>query len=547
MVESREAAIADAAAAHAAGADLVEFRIDRLWDEHVPAHEPDLLRSLIRESPLPCIITCRSRAEGGEFKGSGAAVLELYTSLMREAFPPRYLDIELAMLRQASGPVRERFLAAAEEAWRRHDLSTSLIVSLHDSVGRPPTLLARLAEMRAEPRFRLLKTAYRARSLRDNIELFELLIERDRPSIALAMGEFGLMSRILAPKFGGFLTFAALRDASATAPGQPTITDLLHTYRFRSIAPSTKVFGVIGWPVAKSLSPLVHNAGFEATGFDGVYLPMPVPPEYEHFKATLPDLLAFSALDFAGASITMPHKQHVLRLAMEDADRTWRVDPLVRRAGAANTVTITSDGSIHLSNTDAEALASLLGAIAPLRGMRVGVLGAGGLARAAAAALAEAQAQVTLFARSSDKAARIGAELTAAGSSHARPVLAAGWGDRAAAGLDVFVNCTPLGMAGTQVQGQSPFNESQLAAMKDDAIIVETVYRPVETPLVRAARRRGLKVVTGDALFVAQAAAQFKIWTGRSAPVGLFERLVAEALGVPSGGPAPEGGPPPAA
>src|SRR5690606_19726454 len=133
-----------------------------------------------------------------------------------------------------------------------------------------------LLKMHQERAPRVLKIAYRARSLRDNIDLFELLASRDRPTIALGMGEFGLMSRVLAGKFGGFLTFAGVRARGATAPGQQSLRELLDLYRFRSIGPQTRVYGVIGYPVAQSLSPSIHNAGFEALGHDGVYLPLPI-------------------------------------------------------------------------------------------------------------------------------------------------------------------------------------------------------------------------------------------------------------------------------
>ena len=114
-----------------------------------------------------------------------------------------------------------------------------------------------------------------ARSVRDNLEAFDILATRTKPTIALCMGEFGLMSRVLAPKFGGFLTFASDAEGTGTAPGQPTARELRDLYRFESVRPATRVFGVIGWPVAHSRSPAFHNARFADAGHDGVYLPIP--------------------------------------------------------------------------------------------------------------------------------------------------------------------------------------------------------------------------------------------------------------------------------
>ncbi|MCX5652707.1 MAG: type I 3-dehydroquinate dehydratase, partial [Planctomycetota bacterium] len=149
-------------------------------------------------------------------------------------------------------------------------------------MGRPIDLLRRVAAMQDDPLVSIVKLAWMARSIRDNLEAFDLLATRTKPLIALLMGEFGLMSRVLAPKFGGFLTFASDAEGSGTAPGQPTARELRDLYRFGAIGPATRVFGVVGWPVAHSRSPAFHNARFAEHGYDGVYLPLPVPGEWEH-------------------------------------------------------------------------------------------------------------------------------------------------------------------------------------------------------------------------------------------------------------------------
>ncbi len=223
--------------------------------------------------------------------------------------------------------------------------------------------------------------------MRDNLEAFEILRRKLKPTIALCMGEAGLASRVLAKKFGALLTFAALDPPSmaggpgmATAPGQPTIRDLKHLYRWDAIRPDTRVYGVIGHPVGHSLSPAFHNAGFDATGYDGVYLPLPIPPEYEHFKATLLSFLDYAPLHFRGASVTIPHKQNLLRLVQEQGGE---IEPLAQRIGAANTLTVGDDGRLHAGNTD---YAALLDAVADrwqtdregLRGKRVVVLARAG-------------------------------------------------------------------------------------------------------------------------------------------------------------------------
>lgn len=532
MVGEVDAALADAAAAKDSGADLVEFRIDGVFHGE---HDRDCAHNVVRlvdESPLPCIITCRSAEEGGEYDGDDAgraalwehlAVVGTADSPLHPKHPPRYIDVELATYRRSAN-LRQKIHLAVEHDRQPRDLSTSLILSAHDFAGRPANLLRLITEMNASPAARVNKIAWRARSLRDNIEAFETHQHRSRPTIALCMGEFGLMSRVLAPKFGGFLTFASLRDTSATAPGQPTIADLLHLYRFRSIGPATRLYGVIGWPVGHSRSPHIHNAGFDAIGFDGVYLPLPVPPEWEHFKATLHALLDFGPLHFRGASVTLPHKEHLLRFAREDSSRRWEIDAIAARCGAGNTLVVHDDGSCRVMNTDAAAAASVLQTVsAP----RIGVLGAGGAARAVAAGMLDAGAEVIVLARRREQADRLVAELSVGGKPDER-LRAADWASRAEQGCRMLVNCTPIGMKGGPDEDGSALSLQDLQRLGADCVIFDTIYNPVETPLLRLAHRAGLKTVNGRAMFIGQAAAQFEAWTGRRAPISLFERVLNE-------------------
>ncbi|MBL8746264.1 MAG: type I 3-dehydroquinate dehydratase [Phycisphaerae bacterium] len=537
LVHDVNVALAEARSARIAGADLVEFRVDPLF--HGEGDEEGLasITRLVDESPLACIVTCRLAAEGGEYEGEEAARVVLWEHLgtaqgtrLSPKHPPRYIDVELATY-QRSANLRQKIALAVDHEAQRRDLHTSLILSAHDFNSRPLNLLRLVAEMDAAPISRVNKIAWRARSIRDNIEAFELLQHRSRPTIAVCMGEFGLLSRILAPKFGGFLTFASLRDTSTTAPGQPTIADLLGLYRFRSINPETRVFGVIGWPVAQSRSPHLHNAGFEAINFNGVYVPMPVPQEWEHFKSTLHALLDFKALDFRGASVTIPHKEHLVRFARGDSSRQWTIDPLAARCGAANTIVVNDDASCRALNTDAtaasETLRESLGD--DWASHRVAILGAGGVARAVAAAVVEAGGRVAVHARNRDRADRLVADLSDGGVS--RGALTVGdWGALADLGASVVVNCTPIGMSGRPDSAESPLSLQELRKLGAVALIFDTVYNPPETPLLRQARDLGLKTAGGAEMFVAQAAAQFEAWTGRPAPKALFRSVLLETL-----------------
>lgn len=494
------------------GARMVEWRIDRLAER---PEDVEAARALVRRSPAPSIATCRGRDEGGLFDGDETQRATLLETLLREDQPPRYIDIEWRAF--GSGLLRDRITAALRERADR-DGRTSLILSVHDFERRPPALLRHLEAMTSDSACDVVKIAWFARSVRDNLEAFELLAERRKPMIALCMGPFGLASRVLAPKFGGLLSYASVGPQDETAPGQPTVESLRDVFRFERIGPDTAVYGVIGWPVAHSAGPAVHNAGFEAIGRDAVYLPFPVPPEYEHFKATVASLLDASGLNFRGASITLPHKENLLRFTQE---RGGRIDAGSRRIGAANTLEAGDDGAISCSNTDAPAAVAVLCdamGLEPsgLAGTRVAVLGAGGVARAVVGALSHAGAAVTVFNRTPERAEALAARFDGV---EAGPPQAA-----ATEPFDVLVNCTPVGMAGGPAPDRSPLPPDIL--LNGRITVMDTVYTPRRTPLLAEAERRGARIVEGREMFLRQAGMQFERWTGEQAPMEVFRRAV---------------------
>ncbi|HVU64111.1 MAG TPA: type I 3-dehydroquinate dehydratase [Phycisphaerales bacterium] len=586
LVQDEPTALADALAAWDAGADLVEFRIDEIFSGtrdaagHLDEHEVNTILRLVAGSRLPCIVTCRAAAEGGHYDGDDMARVALYERLgtaspttdpthaaAPKEHPPRYLDIEYAAYSRSANLQQKVHLAIDYPAQRR-DTRPGLILSMHDHAGRPADLLRRIARMQAEPAASIVKVAITARSIRDNLELFDLLAENatGKPTIALAMDRFGLMSRVLAPKFGGFLTFATLRPQSTTAPGQPTVRELRDLYRTETITPRTRVYGLIGWPVEHSLSPLVHNAGFDALepddwtaagpvpaapappakqgapAHDGVYLPLPVPPEYEHFKATLSALIDHPRLDFSGCSVTIPHKQHLLRFAREriaEGDELeWTIDPLSKICGAANTLVVSRDplGNARrcaVLNTDGPAAVEALaaGLAGPMLGKDVVLIGAGGVARAIAAALLAVGAEVTLCARRPEAARETvlqlkKAEALVAGASINAATLEEAFQTR----QDAVVNCTPVGMAGGPAPKDSPVAIDLVRKSNPAAVVMDTVYAPLETPLLAQAALAGLKAVDGLDMFIRQAGMQFTAWTGAPAPLRLFERIARDEL-----------------
>ena len=270
------------------------------------------------------------------------------------------------------------------------------------------------------------------------------------------------------------------------------------------------VAGVLGWPVAHSLSPRVHGFWLDRYGIDGAYVPLAVRP-----GEVADALRALARLGFAGANVTVPHKEAALA-AMDEADET------ARRVGAVNTVVIGSDGALRGSSTDGAGFLESLRAALPRwnpAGRCAVVLGAGGAARAIAWALSGAGAgEVRIVNRTAERAAGLAAAL--GGTAVAVP-----WDRRtdAASGAALLVNATTLGM-----DGQPPL-DLDLDALPRDAVVADIVYAPLETRLLAVARARGNPVVDGLGMLLHQARPGFHAWFGREPEVD--EALRAFVLG----------------
>ncbi|MFH1420327.1 MAG: type I 3-dehydroquinate dehydratase [Planctomycetota bacterium] len=513
--------------AASAGADLIELRIDLMGK----IDDCDL-RDLITEGSRSCpiILTIRSAAEGGAWSGADDDRIDRLIELGATA---DYIDIESATLRQ-SASIRQKVGLALREG--RHVSKTGskktgseeetdltghcrLILSWHDTASRPARLQAGLLEMLAQDARAVVKIAYPARTVRDNFEIFELMRMCPRPLIAICMGEDGLLSRVLAKKFGGFATFAAVGRGRSTAPGQLTIAEMKQCYRWDAIDSKTRVYGVIGDPISHSLSPAVHNAAFASIGHDGVYVPLRIDPSYESFKAFMVEVQARPWLDFRGFSVTIPHKENAHRYIRESGGN---LDTSASKVGAVNTIVIEDDGGLHGYNTDAPAAveaigSSLGGGQAALAGQSVAVLGAGGVARAVVAALVGVGTDVTVYNRTEARARRLAESF---GCRH-RP-----WEERAGIESSIAVNCTSVGMW-PDVEA-SPMPE---AAFQAGMTVLDTVYRPLQTRMLHDAGRRGCTTVDGLTLFAGQAQRQCRLWTGRELSVASFRQAALHSLG----------------
>jgi 3-dehydroquinate dehydratase/shikimate dehydrogenase len=351
----------------------------------------------------------------------------------------------------------------------------------------------------------IVKIAVTARSVRDLGRLLAFAARHAADQaprlVAIAMGPLGTASRILGGRYGAPLAFASPARGQEAAPAQIPARVLAESYRVRAVSPATRVYGVVGSDVLRSLSPAIQNRAFAERGIDAVYVPLQA-ESLEAFMDALP------ALGLYGWSVTRPFKSQVL-------DRLDSVTPGAAAAGSVNTVVV-QDGRLVGMSTDGD------GVLAPLRlridpaGRAVSILGAGGAARAAAFALVRAGARVTVLARRAEQAREVAA---AAGCE------AAALEDLARQTYDVLVNATPVGSGA--IPGESPVPEGALRA---GSVVLDMVYEPRETPLLAAARARGCATIGGVEMLVAQAVGQFEAWTGREAPVAAMTQAALGAL-----------------
>lgn len=509
-----DAALAQARSAADHGAQLVEWRVDELAVEEAGHRACQIL---VRDTPIPCILTCRMVEEGGRFGGDESDRVGLLRSLDKAGVLPKYLDVESAAWR------RDRDLRIAIGSLVA-DGECGLVLSTHDFEGRPDDLARQLDAMWGEDDAAVVKVAWMARSIRDSLEAMEMLDEAPGPMIVLCMGRFGVMSRVLAGKSGGLLTFASIDEELATAPGQLTIRQLQDVYHFESIGKSTKVFGILGDPVEHSMSPLLHNTACRRSGYDGVLVPMPVIEGWESFKASLACMLDHPSLDLSGLAVTSPHKENLARFVLEAGGA---LTPMVERCGCANTLVVLSDGSLVADNTDTDGIIGPLGEVMSIKNSNVAMLGAGGAARAAAIGLLMEGARVVVFNRSAERARALVDDVRDRMQLPDSIEYRSG-APRSEDGFDAILNMTTLGMTGGPDPEASPLDAlgGSVDVLREDMVVFDAVYRPRRTPLIRQAEQAGATIITGDAMFLAQAARQFRIWTGGQAPMDEWKALL---------------------
>ena len=463
------------------GAKLVELRLDYI------SGEVNLKRLLV-DRPSPVVVTCRREIDGGKWAGTEEKRLMLLRSAIADGAD--YVDLE-------------EDVASKIPRYGK----TKRIISVHDFRKTPDDLAAihqRLSALDPD----VIKLATMANQPHDNLRMLDLMRNSKVPTVGLCMGDIGTPSRVLAGRFGAPFTYATFHHERTLAPGQLSFQQMSEIYHYDQINAESAVYGVIGDPIGHSLSPLIHNAAFRSLGINAAYVP---------FRVAREQLMQFlddaPALGIRGLSVTIPHKELVLKRLAEADDATQGI-------GAVNTV-VFKDGRMLGYNTDHEAaMDSLMSAYSEKRklaGQSALVLGAGGAAKAIAYGLKRLGADVVIAGRTSARAQQLADRLKCR---------AIDWTSRYSFAPDIVINCTPVGMHPNV--DATPYDKHHL---RPSMVVFDTVYNPENTLLVKDARTQSCTVVSGVEMFVRQACLQFKLFAGQEAPAELMRDMLKRAIG----------------
>ncbi|MBA2115782.1 shikimate dehydrogenase [Bremerella alba] len=450
------------------GAQLCELRLDYI-------NGTIKLKRLLDNRPSPVVITYRRERDGGRYSGDEQE---------------RQMVLRTAIAEQVDYVDLEEDIAASIPRYG----NTKRIISYHNFRETPADLDGLHKRMQQQDPD-IIKIATMANSPQDNVRILELVRRSEIPTIGLCMGDMGMPSRILGGRFGCPFTFATSSNERTLAPGQIGFRQMIDLYRYEEITDETELFGVVADPIGHSLSPHLHNAAFSEQGMNRRYLPFRVPREHlgVFFNEVCPQL------GVKGLSITIPHKESAVLFVK-------RPDDAVKGVGATNTIIFDTEGPSGF-NTDCDsAMESLDTMLLPeqqggsLEGLKVLMLGSGGVARGVVWSLIQRKANVTISSRTLENSEELAQQFNC---RHIH------WEDRGSVQPDVLINGTPVGMHPNV--NETPFEKRWI---KPNMVVFDTVYNPEQTLLIKEAKAAGARVVTGVEMFVRQAALQFKHFTG---------------------------------
>lgn len=439
-------------------ADLVELRLD-----FFNALDLAALKGLRSHFSIPMIFTLRSQTQGGRYTQSEENRLNDIRRLA--TLKPEYFDVE--------NHVPPSFIEEISS-------QTKLILSYHNFTETPEDLAGLYREMQKVPAF-FYKIAVTAKNSIDALRLLCFLKKSNKKLIALSMGSHGQVSRILGKVMGCPITYAALDEDQAAAPGQFSAKTLIERYHHRSLNSHTKLYGLIGDPVDQSISDEMHNSLIKIWGIDAVYVKIQVSPK------ELPDFFHFAKeLNFQGLSVTMPLKEHILSFLDS-------IDPIAQDIGAVNTL-LFEEGKIFGSNTDGIGALNAIEREYLVKDKRIVIIGAGGAAKAIAYVAHRRGALVTIVNRDEEKAHQLGHDLQCIGKGLDYMKTCA------ESGYDILINCTPATL---------PIDPDYILPQ---AIVMDIRTKPKETPFLKLAMEKGCPIIYGYRMFIEQALGQYNLW-----------------------------------
>ncbi len=466
--------------------DLIELRMD-----FIKNIDGNKLKKLLGIKKRTVIATCRPKSLGGNFEGSEGKRINLLKSAVE--LKADFVDIEIDSNKK---DIIELI---------KNKKNTKIIVSYHNFKGTPS--LKELQKQYLEIKKLvpgLIKIVTNANSINDNFIIFDLLRGKS-DLIAFCMGIRGQISRILAPKYGSRLTFASLEGGKESASGQISIDEMKNVYSIELIDEKTQPIGVIGAFAENSMSKYMHNACFKGKGANFVYMPLKVAEgELKEFMSN------FRKFQFKGASVTIPHKIEVM-------DYVDEVDDTAKKIGAVNVLN-NENGNITGYNSDCYGAMEALKEKTPLKNKKVLVIGAGGAARAIIYGLKQENSLITVVNRTINNAQLLAEEFG--------------------------IECEEIGKMGELIRnnkiiinttsvGMDPKPDESIISEKDmigGKIVMDIVYKPIETKLIKIAKKAKCITITGDRMLAYQAIMPFKMWTKREADFDLMENALLEQI-----------------
>jgi 3-dehydroquinate dehydratase/shikimate dehydrogenase len=473
-------------------ANLAELRVDCL-----DADERLFIRRFPELAGMPVILTIRRDVDGGYFSGGESTRVKLLASGLAYAnadsrFNFAYVDIE------------EDFdVPSLEEAART--FGTRIIRSCHDLNGAVTDISAKMKSMRRVGND-IIKLAVSVKSTSDVLRVYNAAKDNtEHDKILICMGHYGIYSRILAERFGSFLTYSsALSETEVPgAPGQMDVKELAELYHFHKITKNTKIYGIVGYPLKATISPWFFNTIFGLENTDAVYVPFPSNSIDDFFEIA-------DELDIQGLSVTVPYKETVI-------PKLAKCSPSVQSIGACNTV-YRCEGGWFGENTDRGGFSdSLLHFLdrKNLKHQKITIIGAGGVARAVAAEVARLGGKGLILNRTVLKARYLASQYNFR------------WGGLDNQGIelmaknsDIIIQTSSVGM-----EGHSAADPLEFYSFSGKEAVMDLIYTPPLTPFLKRASAAGCRILNGYDMVIRQACLQYTYFMGREIPQQLLSRI----------------------